>query len=274
MFKNMTLITKLIGGYVCVALIIVVVAGLGHFNMKSINSAMTTMYNDRLLPVEQLGDADSALYRLRGDIYKFILIPEDRTKSELDMNHAIANTNKQISLYRATSLVQEQKDWLAKFDAAWANYQKELVDILTQVKANNEKAAVQTLREGGAASNARKALAESMDKLTEINVKLAEEDKKYGDKTSSSASTIMLASGGIGLLLAVLLGVFIARSITKPLSEAVAINKRLAEGDLSVVVDVSRGDEIGQLLGAMKNMVDKLKQIMSDINMLSDAAVQ
>ena len=63
------------------------------------------------------------------------------------------------------------------------------------------------------------------------------------------------------------------RSITKPLSEAVAINNKLAEGDLSVTVDVDRSDEVGQLLAAMKNMVDKLKQIMSDINMLSDAAV-
>jgi methyl-accepting chemotaxis protein len=66
---------------------------------------------------------------------------------------------------------------------------------------------------------------------------------------------------------------FVTRSITKPLSEAVAINNKLAEGDLSVAVNVDRSDEVGQLLAAMKNMVDTLKQIMGDINVLSDAAV-
>ena len=43
---------------------------------------------------------------------------------------------------------------------------------------------------------------------------------------------------------------------------------------MSVSMEVDRSDEVGQLLAAMKNMVDKFKQIMSDINMLSEAAVQ
>ncbi len=88
---------------------------------------------------------------------------------------------------------------------------------------------------------------------------------------SSEALVIALLIGSLAL--AVFIIFFITRSITKPVSEAVAINNRLAEGDMSIAVDVSRGDEVGQLFSAMKIMVDKFKNIMADINMLSDAAV-
>ena len=90
---------------------------------------------------------------------------------------------------------------------------------------------------------------------------------------SFSRTMIMIVLGG-SLALAIFIVFFVTRSITKPLSEAVAINNKLAEGDLSVTVDVDRSDEVGQLFAAMKNMVDKFKQITSDIDMLSGAAVQ
>ena len=83
---------------------------------------------------------------------------------------------------------------------------------------------------------------------------------------------VLIALGG-SVALALFIVFFITRGITRPLSEAVAINKKLAEGDLSVIVNVDRNDEVGQLLAAMKNMVDKFKLISGDINMLSDAAI-
>ena len=53
-----------------------------------------------------------------------------------------------------------------------------------------------------------------------------------------------------------------------------AINNKLAEGDLSVAIHVNRKDEAGQLLTAMKNMVAKFQSILGDMTMLTDAAVQ
>ena len=93
------------------------------------------------------------------------------------------------------------------------------------------------------------------------------------ESCSFSRTLLIIVLGG-SLALAIFIIFFVARSITKPLNEAVAINNKLAEGDLSVTMDIDRSDEVGQLLAAMKNMVDKFKQITSDIDMLSDAAVR
>jgi methyl-accepting chemotaxis protein len=64
------------------------------------------------------------------------------------------------------------------------------------------------------------------------------------------AGVALLALGGLGLLSTV-----IARGVARPLSHAVAVAKRLAEGDTAVSVTVDSSDETGQLLLAMREMI-------------------
>lgn len=55
------------------------------------------------------------------------------------------------------------------------------------------------------------------------------------------------------------------RSITAPLRTAVGITERLASGDLTFDIEVRRKDEIGQLLGGMRTMVDQIRRAVVDI---------
>ncbi|MCP4995155.1 MAG: methyl-accepting chemotaxis protein [Gammaproteobacteria bacterium] len=72
----------------------------------------------------------------------------------------------------------------------------------------------------------------------------------------------------IGLIFAGLVAViafFIARNITRPIQETVAVATSLSEGDLTVDVQVDAKDETGQLLAAMKELVARLSQVMSEV---------
>ena len=76
----------------------------------------------------------------------------------------------------------------------------------------------------------------------------------------SDIDTSLLLMGGIGLaaLLVGLAFAWSARSITRPLGQAVAIATRVANGDLSSVIDVDSRDETGELMQALKNMSTSL----------------
>jgi chemotaxis signal transduction protein/CHASE3 domain sensor protein len=154
--NNVKLGVKLIGGFAMVALILVGVAAYGFVSLNTVQAAQDEMYKDRLLPISQLGTVEQELYRIRGDVYKFILLPNERSKTEAEMTTAIAEVKKQMDLYRATFLLKEEQEELAKFDAAWAEYQKQVADILAKTKAGKDQEAIALLLEGGAASNARK----------------------------------------------------------------------------------------------------------------------
>lgn len=92
-------------------------------------------------------------------------------------------------------------------------------------------------------------------------------------RTASDESVARLlyagVSQGIGLIIAIILGVvtavLITGTITRPLLKAVGIANRLSEGDLGLTIEVHGKDETGQLLEAMKNMVAKLREIVTDV---------
>ncbi len=62
---------------------------------------------------------------------------------------------------------------------------------------------------------------------------------------------------------------WIIRSITKPLNEAVDTAEKIAAGDLTIRIDNTSNNETGQLLNAMKTMVEKLKGVIGDIKQAS-----
>lgn len=64
-------------------------------------------------------------------------------------------------------------------------------------------------------------------------------------------------------LLGILSAWLITRQMTRPLRDAVGVAERIADGDLSTPVDVTRRDEIGQLLHSMQRMQAFLVETVS-----------
>ena len=90
------------------------------------------------------------------------------------------------------------------------------------------------------------------------------------NKAQASANTLMIALSIISFILAISLGLIIARSITIPLSEALGVVTKVAEGDLTANVSSKNSDEIGQLLGKIGQMVEKLRGIVGDVRAASE----
>ncbi|HOJ97796.1 MAG TPA: MCP four helix bundle domain-containing protein, partial [Methanospirillum sp.] len=101
-----------------------IVAVVGYMNMKDINDRMTTMYHDRLVPIDKLGKAYGDAYQIRGDLYKFVALQTERDKTKSAINEGIKNVNKDIEEYKASCLIEAEKEEVKKFEAAWPEYQK------------------------------------------------------------------------------------------------------------------------------------------------------
>jgi methyl-accepting chemotaxis protein len=92
-------------------------------------------------------------------------------------------------------------------------------------------------------------------------------------RISRELGTMAMTMTGLGLLM-MLLGtacaLFISKTLTKPLKDAVSVANAISEGDLRVSVVVDSRDEIGQLMSAMKAMDDKLKEVLSETKSAAD----
>ncbi|WP_437281114.1 methyl-accepting chemotaxis protein [Sorangium sp. So ce375] len=80
-------------------------------------------------------------------------------------------------------------------------------------------------------------------------------------RASREMGTIAFAALGLGVLVSVV----VSRSITGPLSSAVGLARRIAEGDLRHRGVAAGRDELGQLEEAMAEMADKLSTVLLEI---------
>jgi methyl-accepting chemotaxis protein len=89
-------------------------------------------------------------------------------------------------------------------------------------------------------------------------------------ESARKLASIMAVSALVAVIIASLGVIYIVRTlVVRPLNTAVTAANRLADGDLTVPIEVTGNDEIGQLLGAMKNMLEKLRQVVADVKTVS-----
>ncbi|GFO60288.1 methyl-accepting chemotaxis protein [Geomonas silvestris] len=84
------------------------------------------------------------------------------------------------------------------------------------------------------------------------------------------ARNLMFGLGALALLLSAVITFLLARSITRPLAQAVQVADRLSQGDLTMEVKAESTDETGQLLTAMGSMLDRLREIVAEVSSAAD----
>jgi methyl-accepting chemotaxis protein len=105
---------------------------------------------------------------------------------------------------------------------------------------------------------AYEALQDLLGKRSRANVEQAHSEIETRDLLMAIA-TAAAALAGIAA------GLFLVRSIVTPLGEAVAIARRVAQGDLSADIRSDARNEFGQLLGALGEMNASLARIVGEV---------
>lgn len=261
--NNMKIGTKLISSFLLMALLLAGVALLSYFNMKTIENNLGFMYNDHLVPITQLGNATEYVYKMRGDVYKFIIDEPNRAKLESDIQTDSAAVSKSMDDYRTdNTLNQAEKASLAEFDKQWAAYQSVVAQILKDEKAGNRQAVLDAIDTGGAANIAREALSAALDAL----VKSAKEDASQLDLTGqdifNNSQSTLLVTTIITVLLAIGLGIILSNSITGPLQKGVYMMQEMSQGRLGNRLKMERKDEIGILARDMDLFAENLQNVV------------
>ena len=81
---------------------------------------------------------------------------------------------------------------------------------------------------------------------------------------------LLLVTGLLSVTCFIILAFIIARSISRPLSAAMAITEELSRGNLEITVNSDSKDETGLLLASIRGMVEKLKSVVSEVTSASD----
>ncbi|MCX7092880.1 MAG: methyl-accepting chemotaxis protein [Methylobacter sp.] len=87
----------------------------------------------------------------------------------------------------------------------------------------------------------------------------------------SDANKIIIGTIILAIVLGVMIALFLASMITKPIILGVKFAESLAEGDLTAEIDIDQKDEIGVLANALQAMRDQLSSVVQQVRTNSDA---
>jgi len=149
-------------------------------------------------------------------------------------------------LYESTVINETDRIQLQELKALWEKY-KSLVDKEVElVKSGKTEEARQLLLSD--IDDIGDTLRDYFEAFVEYNTKKVDENKQV----ASTASTVMIVVIFVGILIAIALGVFISRIISKPIGQMVEAADRLALGDVEVDVKAETRDELGKLAESKK----------------------
>ncbi|WP_218165000.1 methyl-accepting chemotaxis protein [Pseudoduganella namucuonensis] len=196
----------------------------------------------------------------------FVLRGDDYDKRFLAQIELIEKVDDE---YRATGRVTpDEEKILAKIHENAVIYRNAIAKI-AEARHGGLKDAEQLDK---TVSGADKPLAEAFEQLRNITTQTTRNADAQMTSVAARAEQLILSALVVLVILSIAAAVFITRSITRPLNDAVSAANRLADGDLAVSLDSDARDETGQLLRAMGNMVAKLKQVIDGQRTAVEAA--
>jgi methyl-accepting chemotaxis protein-1 (serine sensor receptor) len=101
-----------------------------------------------------------------------------------------------------------------------------------------------------------------------LQAQAAKESARVAQEAAAQERTMLLVMGGVMaavLVAGLVLGLWITRGITLPLQRAVHASRRVADGDLTVELQSTSRDEVGQLLRAMSEMSGNLRGVVGEV---------
>ncbi|MDG0803281.1 methyl-accepting chemotaxis protein [Pectobacterium polaris] len=185
----------------------------------------------------------SVRYHVRG------LLLSTNKESEEKLTDAINAAQTSLTfLYQ--SLSAEQRETLTPVLAIMNNYEEQVLAYMPAYEEEMAQAGQMQVVAG---------------QLNDVVKSLLSDQLAASQEDIRNATLQMSIAALITLLLGLLISWFISRQITTPLGNTLSMAEKIATGDLTMSINTTRKDELGQLMSAMSKMNDNLHNMIDDI---------
>ena len=276
MLNQMKVGTRLLAAFFCVALMGAIVAGIGIFNMGKIDTMAGQMYNNELLGLSYIKEANIALIKVGRARSNFLLATtqEERGKRQADIEKFLESNKSNLAKARPLFVSPMAKELFARFATVEAEY------VATMRQALEMAAAEPLAQRSATLTQLLDKTRLHADELDGMLDKLSTQKEERARAAAAQASSVYATSRSFMIALVLgsvaaglALGALITRALTRQLggepAYAVQIAGAIAEGDLTVDIRTASHDS-SSLLFAMKTMRDKLVGIVSQVRSGTD----
>jgi methyl-accepting chemotaxis protein len=269
-FYDLKIATKLIVSFGAVLLLTLLLGISNMVSMDRVNQASTDLADNWMPSVRAVMDLRTDVGEIRRWELAHLLNDDPAAMADYEqrLDKALALLKQHRDNYEKLISSPEEKAIATEFDKALATFMIDH-DKMISMSRSGKKTEGRALSAGSSAQSLT-TITDNVNKLVKLNVDGGDVASEEASKTYQSARltsiVLLVLNIGIGMVLAV----WVAKIVARPLQEAVSLARDVADGDLTRDIDVKSNCETGQLMQALKDMTGNLQTLVSQVRSGTD----
>ncbi|OJH34014.1 HAMP domain-containing methyl-accepting chemotaxis protein [Cystobacter ferrugineus] len=264
-FYDLKISSKLVIAFLCLSSLTLVLGFLAIRQMESMAKAADELTDNRIPSLVYVSDAntDTSDFLIAGVQHVLSTDDSEMAQHERRMRAQREAIERILARYEPLIVREEERRLYEEFKRLWDEFLTECDKVIMHSRAHQKDEARRVIHD-----RSRRAYVAAREKLEALVVAIQVSSKSASarsDATYMSARGWIIGAMAGSFLLGLILSLFIARLISRPLSSAVQLADRIAEGDLTVRISSNARDETGRLLAALQRMVQNLAQVIGEV---------
>ena len=269
--NSMKISTRLILGFGILIALTAIMIGIATMNVRTAESAFTKVMDDSYLKVSSLTSIEKNLNENSLAMRNMLL--ETNVENIKKHSDRLTTERKEIEkglekLTRVATLDRE-KAMLASIVETGAKFMLSQNKYIEWVNSRRVDDSMELLM--GEIAALESSYLEAINAMSKAQAVDMEKSSHEATTAIDTVKVSMWTFGGVALILAILMSIYLIRSITRPVDQAVNAVERFAEGDLTVTLNLDGNDEMAQLLRALSTMKDNLAKLVSNVRSGSES---
>jgi len=264
-FKNLNAMPRLMSSFGVLLVLTLGISYLAIGNLSKANDRLGALYQEDMLGAMSVNDiaVERAMNgRSVRDAMLHISEPAVVAENQKNSFAYIAKMQSDIETAEKGARSKESQDVLAIMRNELPGYEKGHRDVYQRIEANDLAGAQAAL---ASVTEAAKPLFDAVARAIEIKQQHAQEKFDLSNSSYQTSRNLMISASLLSLVFGIILSIVIARGFSVPLGQTVAVLERVADGDLTVALNVSTKDEVGRMGEALNRAVERLNSTMQEV---------
>lgn len=270
-FRNLPIARKLLFGFGAVCLLTALLGAVALVSFHQVSTAVDDVVNNAMPSVKVLGEIRyyAAVVRRSDTTMGLCSTPQCVDAYKARRQKSIDGYKQALAVYEPLVSYPGEKELYTTFRDGMVTYLGYSDKYVKLIDDGN----LQEARDL-ATSDQTMSLMDTISKAIDDDLAL---NNNEGNKSGASAMHLASSSSllawitvAVSLGLSIFIGMFLTRSIAPPLVAAAQALERVAQKDLTVMVEVQSSDEVGRLSEALNQSVAATRDVLTNIAMAAE----
>ncbi|MES5939957.1 MULTISPECIES: MCP four helix bundle domain-containing protein [unclassified Bacillus cereus group] len=270
--KNSKIGTKLNVLVIISSLACIMLSSLGFLGLQKGENTSSSMYDERLLPIEWIGTVESNFYHVNMNFMEIMISKDEKRMKELitEMDKTRKENDELLKQFETRISSHKEKGLYNAFQSQFKDLRIQMKKAQDLGLTNNEEAYSYYLKE--IEPNMGKTI-QSIRELILYNNTAAEQLQKENINSVKNTIITFVIISFVGIIIIIFIGFIIKNAIKKPIVLLQKDMERVSAGDLTIRTSYKSENELGHIVQSFNSMLDNLQQLVGQVKVTAKEVI-